>query len=100
MSGSFFFATPLAADPRRLGFEERNSAALQMKVISGRETHRSIVASNKWLTRDFASWGGPYGEELLAKARSEVNQLAVDREGKSVKPIGRSSSWVDVNDAK
>ena len=98
-SGSFF-ATPLAAIMPP-GFEERN-AALTEVILKRRETHRSIVASNKcgWRsTRDFASWGGPYGEELLAKARSEVNQLAVDREGKSVKPDWTVESWVDVNDA-
>jgi uncharacterized protein (TIGR02466 family) len=94
------FATPVAAIMLP-GFEERN-AALSEIVLSRRQTHPSIEASNNggWhSSRDFAAWGGPYGEELLAKARSAVNQLTVDREGKSVKPDWTVEAWANVNDA-
>ncbi len=92
------FSTPVAAIMLP-GFEERN-AALTEVILTRRQTHPSITASNLggWhSSRDMAAWGGPHVQDLLTKARSAVNQLTTDRKGNPVKPDWVVEAWANVN---
>ena len=94
------FATPVAAIMLP-GFEERNAALTEI-ILRRRDTHPGVDASNNggWhSTRDFADWGGPYGRDLLATARSAATQLTRDRDGKPVKPNWIVEAWANVNQA-
>lgn len=92
------FATPVAAI--LLPDAAARNAALSEIILKRRETHPTITASNigGWhSSRDFAKWGGPHAQELLAQARSAANQLTANRDGKPVKPDWVIEAWANVN---
>lgn len=92
------FATPVAAI--MLPEPEVLNARLKEVILQRRETHPSISASNigGWhSSRDFAKWGGAPAKTLLDTARSAVNQLTTDRNGKSIKPQWVIEAWANVN---
>ncbi len=94
------FATPVAAI--MLPDHKERNAALEKVILSRRETHPGVEASNNggWhSTRDFAEWGGPHGRLLLATASSAVTQLTRDRNGHPVRPKWIVEAWANVNQA-
>lgn len=92
------FATPVAA--LMVPEAEARNAELESIILSKRAERPSLGASNigGWhSTRDFATWGGRQGEELLALARLVATKLTSDRNGAPVKPDWTVEAWANVN---
>ena len=92
------FATPVAAIMMP-GAKERN-AELTDVILNYRANHPTIEASNNggWhSSRDFPNWGGARATEILDFARSAVNQLTADRQGRKNNPEWTMEAWANVN---
>ena len=79
---------------------EARNAELEEIILRKRAERPSLGASNigGWhSTRDFASWGGRQGDELLALARLVATKLTSDRNGAPVKPDWTVEAWANVN---
>src|SRR5579871_3320994 len=92
------FATPVAA--LMLPNADRVNAELEETILRRRADRETLGASNigGWhSTRDFPSWCGKPGEQMLTVARTVATQLTADRDGKPVKPDWTIEAWANVN---
>ena len=94
------FATPVAA--LMVPDAPARNAELEEIILRKRADSATLGASNigGWhSTRDFASWGGRQGDEILALARLVATKLTSDRDGAPVKPDWTVEAWANVNGA-
>jgi len=92
------FATPVAA--LMIPDASDRNGELEEIILRKRADNPTLGASNigGWhSTRDFASWGGRQGEEILALARLVATKLTSDRNGAPVKPDWTVEAWANVN---
>jgi uncharacterized protein (TIGR02466 family) len=92
------FATPVAA--LMVPDAPARNAELEEIILRKRADNPTLGASNigGWhSTRDFASWGGKWGEEILSLARLVATKLTSDRNGAPVKPDWTMEAWANVN---